>query len=100
MSATERPERPSRARRAFYAIPVIGWIARDLAEGSRDNIYYLLVALLGPARARAAGAGAGARDRGDARSAHGRALTPQPRRFALGQRRGFALPLTSKGARP
>ncbi|WP_273522944.1 hypothetical protein [Rhodosalinus sediminis] len=46
MSVTERPQRPSRARRAFYAIPVIGWIARDLAEGGSDNIYYLLVAVL------------------------------------------------------
>lgn len=46
MSVTERPERPSRARRAFYAIPVIGWIARDLVEGGSDNIYYLLVAVL------------------------------------------------------
>ena len=46
MSVTERPERPSRARRTFYAIPVIGWIARDLAEGGSDNIYYLLVAVL------------------------------------------------------
>ena len=35
----------SRRRRAFYAIPVFGWIARDLNEGSPDTIYYLLVAL-------------------------------------------------------
>ncbi|REC58976.1 hypothetical protein DRV84_01795 [Rhodosalinus sediminis] len=46
MSVTERPQRPSPARRAFYAVPVIGWIARDLAEGGSDNIYYLLVAVL------------------------------------------------------
>ena len=46
MSVSERPDGPSRGRRAFYAIPVIGWIARDLAEGGSDNIYYLLVAAL------------------------------------------------------
>jgi hypothetical protein len=33
-------------RNPFYAIPVFGWIARDLKEGGPDTIYYLLVALL------------------------------------------------------
>ncbi|PQO23554.1 hypothetical protein C2I36_07465 [Rhodobacteraceae bacterium WD3A24] len=33
-------------RRAFYRIPVIGWIARDLAEGDPDNIWYLLTAII------------------------------------------------------
>lgn len=33
-------------RRTFYRIPVIGWIARDLAEGDPDNIWYLLTALI------------------------------------------------------
>ncbi|MEM6341213.1 MAG: hypothetical protein AAF729_08680 [Pseudomonadota bacterium] len=32
--------------RVFYGIPVLGWIARDLAFGSRDHIYYALVLLL------------------------------------------------------
>lgn len=32
-------------KRAFYAIPVIGWIARDVMHGDSDNIYYLLVIL-------------------------------------------------------
>lgn len=36
----------SRRRSAFYSVPVFGWIARDLKEGSSDTIYYLLVALL------------------------------------------------------
>ena len=29
--------------RLFYAIPFIGWIARDVAYGTEDNIYYALV---------------------------------------------------------
>lgn len=33
-------------RNPFYAVPVFGWIARDLKEGGPDTIYYLLVALL------------------------------------------------------
>ena len=35
-----------RRRNPLYAIPVLGWIARDLNEGPEDTIYYLLVALL------------------------------------------------------
>lgn len=35
----------SRRRNPFYSVPVLGWIARDLKEGSPDTIYYLLVAL-------------------------------------------------------
>ncbi|WP_347310342.1 hypothetical protein [Defluviimonas sp. SAOS-178_SWC] len=30
----------------YYSIPVVGWIARDLVHGSRDNILYFLVILL------------------------------------------------------
>lgn len=32
--------------RAFYAIPVIGWIARDTARHGEENLYYGLVILL------------------------------------------------------
>lgn len=32
--------------RAFYAIPVLGWIARDIAEKGEENIYYALVIAL------------------------------------------------------
>jgi len=32
--------------RFFLAIPIIGWIARDLLDGGADNIYYLLVAIV------------------------------------------------------
>ncbi|MBT8412057.1 MAG: hypothetical protein KJP02_09705 [Octadecabacter sp.] len=31
------------AKRAFYSIPVVGWLARDVMYGDHDNIYYLLV---------------------------------------------------------
>ena len=37
---------PAPRRNPFYAIPVFGWVARDLNEGPEDTIYYLLVALL------------------------------------------------------
>ena len=30
-------------KRAFFAIPVVGWLARDVLYGDHDNIYYLLV---------------------------------------------------------
>mgnify|MGYP001271241571 CR=1 FL=1 len=33
-------------RHWFYAIPLLGWIARDIAHGDEDNIYYALVILL------------------------------------------------------
>ncbi|WP_292291603.1 hypothetical protein [Marivita sp.] len=33
-------------RNPLYAIPVFGWVARDLKEGPADTIYYLLVILL------------------------------------------------------
>lgn len=32
--------------RIFLSIPVLGWIARDLLYGDKDNIWYLLVAVL------------------------------------------------------
>lgn len=38
-------QRRSLLTRIFFAIPVIGWIARDLTEGGSENIYYLLVAI-------------------------------------------------------
>lgn len=44
MSVSEAAPQPR--RNAFYAIPVLGWVARDLNEGPADTIYYLLVTLL------------------------------------------------------
>lgn len=34
------------AQRLFYAVPVLGWIARDVAFGTSDNIWYALVIAL------------------------------------------------------
>jgi hypothetical protein len=33
------------AARLFYAIPLIGWIARDVVFGDKDNIWYALAIL-------------------------------------------------------
>lgn len=30
----------------FYKIPLIGWIARDVAEGDESNIYFALIAFV------------------------------------------------------
>jgi len=38
--------RRSTARRVLFAVPVLGWIARDLLEGDEDNIWYLLGAFV------------------------------------------------------
>lgn len=32
-------------QRAFLAIPLIGWFARDVMYGDQENIYYLMVIL-------------------------------------------------------
>jgi len=34
------------AARLFYAIPLIGWIARDVVFGDKDNIWYALAILV------------------------------------------------------
>lgn len=43
---TPVPPTLSLSARAFYAIPVIGWIARDVIFGDKDNIWYALVIIL------------------------------------------------------
>jgi hypothetical protein len=37
--------RPGFAERAFHAIPLVGWIARDISRGV-ENVFYALVILL------------------------------------------------------
>lgn len=37
--------RPSRAERAFYAVPILGWIARDISRGIENVFYALVIAL-------------------------------------------------------
>ena len=43
---TPLPPQTPALQRMFYAIPLIGWIARDVAFGSPDNIWYALVIIL------------------------------------------------------
>lgn len=43
---TPIPPSLPRASRLFYNLPVLGWLARDLAFGDKDNIWYFLVILL------------------------------------------------------
>jgi len=46
MSVADIPARKPLWLRVFLAIPVIGWIARDLLFGDKDNIYYALIAFV------------------------------------------------------
>lgn len=44
---TDTPLAAARPARAwFHSVPVLGWIARDLAHGDDDTIWYALVILL------------------------------------------------------
>lgn len=44
-STATNTARMSPATRVFYAVPLIGWVARDIAKGV-ENIYYALVIAL------------------------------------------------------
>ncbi|MCE8006822.1 hypothetical protein [Aestuariivita sp.] len=46
MSAAYIPHRHPFWMRLFLAIPVIGWVARDLLFGDKDNIWFALVAFV------------------------------------------------------
>lgn len=41
--STPPPEQRPLWQRLFLAVPVIGWVARDLLYGDKDNIWYALV---------------------------------------------------------
>lgn len=43
---TSTPSQPGVLMRIILSLPVIGWIAKDLLHGDKDNIWYLLVAVL------------------------------------------------------
>lgn len=43
---TPIPPRTSLPARVALSIPLIGWIARDVVFGSKDNIWYALVILV------------------------------------------------------
>ncbi|QLQ18109.1 MAG: hypothetical protein HZT43_04500 [Exiguobacterium profundum] len=42
---TSIDQNPSRAARLFHAVPVVGWIARDIAQGVENVFYALVIAL-------------------------------------------------------
>jgi hypothetical protein len=42
-ATTNHSERLPFWQRFFYAIPVIGWIARDVAYGDRNNLWFALI---------------------------------------------------------
>jgi hypothetical protein len=41
-----RPSRLTRAERVLYAVPILGWMLKDVVHGDRDNIWYFLAAIL------------------------------------------------------
>jgi hypothetical protein len=43
MSVSDLSPRLPLWQRLFFAVPVIGWIARDLLFGDKDNIWYALI---------------------------------------------------------
>ena len=43
MALADLPRRLPLWQRLFFALPVIGWVARDLLFGDKDNIWYALV---------------------------------------------------------
>lgn len=36
----------ARPRHWFYSVPILGWIARDIAHGPEDTIWYALIIAL------------------------------------------------------
>ncbi|WP_300039186.1 hypothetical protein [uncultured Roseobacter sp.] len=43
MATAENPPALPLWQRLFYAIPVIGWVARDVSEGDESNIWFALI---------------------------------------------------------
>lgn len=47
MTTADIPRRPLPIwQRLFFAVPVIGWMARDLLFGDKDNIWYAFIAFV------------------------------------------------------
>lgn len=40
------PASPPLFQRLFYRLPVVGWMAKDVAEGDRANLYFALIAFI------------------------------------------------------
>lgn len=45
-TSTTRALKPPFWLRLFMAVPVIGWVARDLLFGDKDNIWYAIIAFV------------------------------------------------------
>jgi len=47
-SMTQRPDQPrlTRVERLVYAVPILGWMLKDVVHGAPDNIWYFLAAIL------------------------------------------------------
>ncbi|MGA9251433.1 MAG: hypothetical protein WBV78_12815 [Roseobacter sp.] len=46
MTLASTPTRLPFWQRFFFAIPVIGWIAKDLAFGDKNNIWFAIIAFV------------------------------------------------------
>ena len=46
MTTADIPARKPLWLKLFLAIPVIGWVARDLMFGDKDNIWYAIIAFV------------------------------------------------------
>ncbi|MFD3191320.1 hypothetical protein ACFMPD_13730 [Sedimentitalea sp. HM32M-2] len=44
MSLADPQHRAAGWRRLFFRIPVIGWVAKDLLHGDKDNVWFALIA--------------------------------------------------------
>ena len=43
MSVTATPTRLPLWQRLFFALPIIGWVAKDLIFGDKNNIWFALI---------------------------------------------------------
>ena len=43
MTLASTPPRPPLWQRFFFAIPVLGWVARDLLFGDKNNVWFALI---------------------------------------------------------
>ncbi|TMV09503.1 hypothetical protein FGK63_00050 [Ruegeria sediminis] len=46
MTALEMPRRLPFWQRLVFAVPLFGWMARDVAYGDPDNLWYALIAVV------------------------------------------------------
>ncbi len=47
MSAIEMPRRLPIWQRLVYSIPLFGWMARDVADGQPEDLWYTVAAIVG-----------------------------------------------------